>query len=131
MGSLAAIGAVPIAVLGLIWLSAHFGFSGEKRLPNADELAALLDGLPGGFVPFESLSCPGDGCVLAVDEQERLAIVAPHGAYHLARLLSRRSSVAERETAFTIRDGGLEARFDAGEAVGVWRSRLCGTLGES
>lgn len=131
MGSLPVIAAILLAVLGLVWLSARLGFAGETRLPAGDELGNLLDSLPGGFAPLECITSTDDCFLLAVDARERVAIVAPHGAHLLARLVSRRTSVVEDGTTFTVRDGRLLARFDAGQDAASWRSRLCRALGEA
>ena len=124
MGSPAVIGAILLAVACLVALSARWGFRGKGELPDDNELAALLDGLPGGFVARERLVSTDGTSVLAADGQGRLAIVIPHGAHYLARLANGRLFAEESGTSLTIRDGSLALRFEAGDGAPGWRTRI-------
>ncbi len=132
MGSLPVLVAVAVAVLVLVWLAKRFGFSGDVVPPGAAELEQLLDGLPGGFDCRQSVRCQNPSTVVAVDSLGRVAVVASHGAHHVAQLLGRQSSVTQDGEVFTIWHHGRCFRFDAGAEAARWSAILsCATGGDT
>ena len=84
------------AVSLMIVLAWRLGFSGLPEIADEAEAVAVADGLHGGFRAVETLLDHGRHAALLRDASGRIAIVYPHGAHFVARLLDS-SARAHRE----------------------------------
>lgn len=123
-GSPVVLAAILLAVAGLVLMASRLGYAPRQELPGEEDLGLLLEGLPCGFTASATLDSKESGCVLAADQRGRIALVAPHGAHHLARLLGPASHVALDGTALHVRDGRVAGFFDLGADQDVWLERL-------
>lgn len=125
MGSLPVLVGIVVAVIAMVMLAGKFGFSAEPTAPDAAEIEALLEGLPGGFTCLLQASCLDSANLVALDERGRVALIAPHGAHHFVQMVDASSQILVEGKVFTIEHKGRRFRFDAGENTGQWRNALC------
>lgn len=121
-----------LAVLGLVLLAHALGFSRRAVLTGPDEALALVQSLPGGFVPGDMiLDRQGGGAVLR-DRHGRIAVVAPVGVHFLARLADGSWHVAGgADGKVAIRGSDFSAQLDLGADGPRWLALLAGPQAEA
>jgi hypothetical protein len=100
-----------VGVFLLVLLSLRLGFSGVPRLESNAEAAAIASGLPGGFDVKRCIMGGDRHCALLFDEEGRRAIILPHGAHFIARLLGNGARLSHNGHMLIVQDAGLNAHI--------------------
>ena len=116
-----------IAVGLLVWLTHFLGFRGAPVLASEKEAAEIAaQAITGGFAPAEiALEMDGRGALLR-DKDDRIALVLPHGAHFVARLVGPESTVHWFNTTVSIAASGRSVQLDLGDEAANWQSVLGG-----
>lgn len=101
------LGAAGVALLLL--LSLRYGFAGAPRLESDTEAVAIAGGLTGGFdAKLCVMDRDGHGALL-IDDTGKGAVIMPHGANFIARLLSDEAQLSRDGTWLKVHDTGWKA----------------------
>ncbi len=95
----------------LLLLSFRYGFAGVPRLESDAEAAAIADGLNGGFDVHSCIMARDWHSALVFDDAGRRAVIMPHGAHFIARLLSDEAHLYREGNWLTVQDMGWKARL--------------------
>ncbi len=119
-----------LAVLALIGLTWMMGFVARPVLTDAGEAESLVQSLPGGFIPVQTMvATDGAGAVLR-DATGRMAVVAPIGAHFLVRLNEGDWVVQEHPNGqLSISGTDFVCRLALGSAARQWLTVING-IGE-
>ena len=112
-----------LAVTGIVWAISRIGFGREPEYLDCEEARDISDHAFGGFS-----NAP---CTLTVDRRSALlqrsdgaiAMVHPHGARSMARLLTPQSVVTVDGSILTLQ-GPPPVRLDLGDEAGIWADRI-------
>ena len=108
-GSLAAV-AIMVA---LAW---RLGFAGSPELSDESEAGAVADGLHGGFRAVEIGFDHSRHAALLRDASGRIAIVHPHGAHFVARLLDSSARAHCQGETLVVTAAGRATKVELGAA---------------
>ncbi len=100
-----------VGVCLLIILALRYGFTGVPRLEGNAEAVAIANGLAGGFDVQSCIMDRNGHCALLIDTQGRRAVVMPHGAHFVARLLGNEALVTRQGKTLSIQGEGWRAQL--------------------
>ena len=86
MGELPTLLGALLAVIALVLACRSAGFRPPQELPGLGTVGHLLEVLPRGFRPVRWAIDRQNRCALAIDEEGRIAAIAPAGSHYFARL---------------------------------------------
>ena len=120
MGSLLLVAGAAGGVALLVALAMQLGFRGVPELPDQREALALAAGLPGGFAAVETGIDATNRAALLADADGRIALVYPHGAHFIARLVPPGSGAVCDGGTLAIGMPSGPVRLELGPAAAKW-----------
>jgi len=109
-----------VAVVALVALSVWLGFRGQPVLAGEYEARAFGRSIPGGFEVLKVLVAQDGRHALLVERTGRIAVIVPHGAHFIARLVDGPMTVRRNGGALEFAIGRAISRVTPGEQLPEW-----------